>query len=148
MRLVFVDGSSHSGVAYCDTNSVNCSNVASSTFRTGRMNPSEVRFIKPHVSRRCFDWFGCIDSTAYARLDCARLRGCVGAGRREHAADEAREHELGKGRSTRALETRSLAVVVFSIGIVLGLNQMVSMLIPCRRVNVGTRYGDSVNISV
>jgi len=70
---VFVDGSPHSGVAYCYTNSVYCSNVASSTFRTGRVNPFEVRFIRSHVSMRCFDWFGCIDSTAYARLDCARL---------------------------------------------------------------------------
>jgi len=78
-------------------------------------------------------------------------RGCEAAwGRepRERAADEAREHELAKGRSTRALETRSLAVVVFSIGNVLGLNQIVSMLTPCRRVYVGARSSDSMIISV
>jgi len=78
-------------------------------------------------------------------------RGCVaawGRERRELAADEAREHELGKGRSTRALKTRSLVVIGFSIGNVLGLNQMVSMLTPCRRVYVGTRSGDSMNVSV
>lgn len=62
-------------------------------------------------------------------------RGCVaawGLERRELAADDEREQELRKGRSTRALEARSLAVVVVSIRNVLGLQQMIRLLIPHR----------------
>jgi len=78
-------------------------------------------------------------------------RGCEaawGRERRELAADEAREYELGNGRSTRALETRSLAVVSFGIGNVLGLDQTVSMLIPYRRGCFGSRHNDSMSTSV
>ena len=55
-----------------------------------------------------------------------------GRERRALAADDEREQELGKGRSTRALKARSLAVVVVSIRDVLGLQQMIRMLIPHR----------------